>query len=240
LNNKKPRHHILSIEFDSPIEIGGADTFEFEISNSNQVICYKNSERVPLKNIYDKSYYERLSGKHKVLNETSIVHNPIILNEYEQLKCYNAIFAIDTNTKFLGQNRMSVCSIFQCECYYRGEKDIGFSVYRIGNLAAKNLPDKLEEKMAIVNLIYTIVTLQEYNDSLKIAIITDHDLENIKKYNNRELPIINDFYLPENFLLIYATADAGKENVFNKLISLCDKEASKVLKNLEATYFDID
>ena len=41
--------------------------------------------------------------------------------------------------------------------------------------------------------------------------------------------IRNDRFLPTNFILLYATTDT-KENVLNKLISFCDKEATKLLE----------
>jgi hypothetical protein len=48
------------------------------------------------------------------------------------------------------------------------------------------------------------------------------------------MPIIDDFYLPADFTLIYASADVGKEYVPNRLISLCDKEANSVLARIKA------
>lgn len=36
--------------------------------------------------------------------------------------------------------------------------------------------------------------------------------------------------LPKNFRMIYASADTGKENIANRLLSLADKEAAKLLE----------
>lgn len=55
----------------------------------------------------------------------------------------------------------------------------------------------------------------------------------IKKENNkpyrRELKIRDNRFLPHNFTLLYATVDVN-DNILNKMILFCDKEASKILE----------
>lgn len=45
----------------------------------------------------------------------------------------------------------------------------------------------------------------------------------IPKMNARSEPIHGKFMLPENFDLIYATADTGKDQIFNKALATSDK-----------------
>jgi len=54
-----------------------------------------------------------------------------------------------------------------------------------------------------------------YNKNDKIALIVDSDLPNIELYNSYSKPIYNEFRLPYNFRLIYASSDSGKENIAN-------------------------
>lgn len=65
------------------------------------------------------------------------------------------------------------------------------------------------------------------NDERKIAIVVDSDLGNIQKYNNKEIPIYNGFYLPDNFELIFAS-DKVTDNIFNLMI----RASHKISKNL--------
>lgn len=62
--------------------------------------------------------------------------------------------------------------------------------------------------------------------------IVDCDLENIEMYNARKLKIRNDKFLPENFTLLYASADIS-DSIFNKMIRFCDKEATRLLDKIE-------
>jgi hypothetical protein len=48
-----------------------------------------------------------------------------------------------------------------------------------------------------------------------------------------------DFYLPNNFKLIYASSDVGKEFLSNKLISLSDKLSNELLLHIQETGEDI-
>jgi len=63
--------------------------------------------------------------------------------------------------------------------------------------------------------------------------VVDHNYGSIAKYNSGEMPIIDDFFMPTNVKLIYASADAGtNEFIPNKLIAVCDKEAKSCLENI--------
>lgn len=55
------------------------------------------------------------------------------------------------------------------------------------------------------------------SDTRKIGIVVDCDLDNIPKYNSRELPILGNYYLPEGFELIFAS-DKVSDNIFNQMI----------------------
>jgi hypothetical protein len=58
-------------------------------------------------------------------------------------------------------------------------------------------------------------------------------LGNLPTYNTRSIPIYSDFYLPQNFELIYASADKGKrEYLVNALIATGEKMAKFLLKNI--------
>lgn len=39
-----------------------------------------------------------------------------------------------------------------------------------------------------------------------------------------------DLYLPKNFTLVYASADKKNDSILNSMISQCDQEASRILK----------
>lgn len=76
---------------------------------------------------------------------------------------------------------------------------------------------------------------QEQNENPSIAVIIDSELGNIPSFNNRTLPIFNNYYLPENIDILYAS-DKGR-HLQNKLLKKCDKEAKKALKEYKKHTF---
>jgi len=77
-----------------------------------------------------------------------------------------------------------------------------------------------------------IVLDKGYNPSLLIGIVVDSEQDYIEAYNKRLKPIIDDFYLPENFELMYASADASNDTILNQAITYCDKTATQRIKEL--------
>src|SRR5205814_229614 len=78
-----------------------------------------------------------------------------------------------------------------------------------------------------------------YKETDRIAIITDHDMMNHARYNNRELPVYEGIFLPPNVTLIYASADnaerPGQEDIASSLIRACDSAARSALRQLRDT-----
>jgi hypothetical protein len=96
----------------------------------------------------------------------------------------------------------------------------------------RNCPNGDSEKYALFKLINIITSSPKYNSNLRIAIITDYNLGGHIKYNKGELPLYKDFYLPTNFTVLYASSDK-KDNVLNTFITMCDKDAKTLLRELD-------
>jgi hypothetical protein len=60
--------------------------------------------------------------------------------------------------------------------------------------------------------------------------LVDSDLGNHDKINNREIPIFDEFYLPEGFELFFSSSDGGMETLTNRLIRFCDRYSKQVLE----------
>ncbi|MEE9573563.1 MAG: hypothetical protein V3W20_10980 [Candidatus Neomarinimicrobiota bacterium] len=192
-----------------------------------------------------RTSYGRNNGKNdKTLNQIMLskcnldyLANPGSI--YRELIKFHSIFAIDTNTISINKNeRISVC------CFLHGliktKEDNSFECIAHGQVQTHIFkgqdPPGSEEKQAIMWLINNLKNAPGYSDILKIAIITDHDLGSHTDYNQQQKPFFNDNYLPNNFQLLYASSDTGKENLLNRLIAICDKEARKTLKKIKREF----
>lgn len=208
-----------------------------DISPTGQIIMRDSNEDGDILNPVNANMtvsYERENKKPKVLLDIPLDLNHVSFNRGLYLENYNLIFAIDTNTKVLGNDRYSVSVVVLCKLIKQqnGELQASYAPH----FAFKFKNEEYPEKTGWVNLISGILRNPQYNGKLKIAIIVDSDYGNLMNYNSQLMPIIGNLYLPTNMNFIYASADAGAENLPNKLLYLCDKEAARIL---EATIKEI-
>lgn len=226
--NKQPRENAIVWEMDEPTKINS-----FEISNNGEIKLIDDNGEVIPKNIFQQTSYKRKNDKpNKVLNQIPLGESKYGI-EINELSKFDIIFAVDTNTKNLGSKKVSITSRQCCENEKVENNNLLFKFYPFGLACISGIPDKCEEKYGIKLLITEIIANPKFNKGMKIGIVVDHDLVNINEYNSKELPIYKDWYLPDDFILIYASADAGKEYLPNILISACDKEANKFFEEVK-------
>lgn len=174
------------------------------------------------KEVLAKMVYDRPKGE-KVLVETP-VGSKIDFSGGFSADEYSVIVAIDTNTKSVGGESISVCCVAAARAHKFSDL-LWLQQYPVLCYEFRNISGKPE------NLVWREV-LRRLHWSLriqKIALVVDSDLGNIQRYNMRKLPIVDDFFLPSNITMVYASSDVGKEIAFNQVIGLADKEARTIL-----------
>jgi hypothetical protein len=216
--NKKPRKTILKSDMGKPVVING-----ISISKEREITFLSNRNVVtPVKSNLIR-YYERIKGP-KFLFDIPFIKGNLSLNDGRILEKYDYIYAVDTNSKTIKDKLITVI----CFARFNSKTSIG-DYFKPTVLINENV----SEKMGWVELIRSILQDKEYKSDLKIAVVVDSDYGNIVKYNNRELPLIDNLYLPPNFDLIYASTDSGMEYLPNQLIAECDKLAKIEYKKFE-------
>jgi hypothetical protein len=63
----------------------------------------------------------------------------------------------------------------------------------------------------------------------RTLIVVDSEKNIIPAINERQEPVYEDFMLPDNFTVAYATSDSGAETWINKEIKRRDKVANRAL-----------
>lgn len=215
------------------VYVGYREPFQGMTFEDGQVYVHLPSgEKVKANAVFSQTQYTRTSGKDKVL--ISVPGRATFDIPASLASDFDAIWAIDTNTKQINGDMVSISCILQCYAKKTGNAQQIEILYRKhGNVAFKNCPNNESERFAWFRLVTMIISSPRYSQNLRFAVITDHDLSRHSKYNAKELPIWKDFYLPDNFTLIYASSDLGKENILNMLLKECDKDATNILKELE-------
>lgn len=224
---KKDRFIEITVENKIPAKVS-----HITCSNGTFKLYDEDNTELELINAASCTKYKTENGKNRTLNRIESNSNIMSMNLIELICQFDVIFAVDTNTKNINGVNISVPSMQCCEIN-KNKNETSFTFCCFGLVCLKNIEENHPEKIGIKLLIQAIMSNQNYSKNLKIGIVTDHDLGNIDKYNKKEIPLCEDFYLPENFTLLYAT-DKPKENILNILISECDKEANKFFSGVIA------
>lgn len=144
---------------------------------------------------------------------------------------YDYIFAIDTNTypEKIDGLYCSCTVMYYVEVTKIDDTNRSINASPVLSIDWYYSNDVKIETLSWRDSIRTLISFVPNNK--KVGIVIDSELGNLEKYNNRNIPVFNDWYLPENYSFIYATANK-KDEWCNKLIIQCDKIASLRLKEV--------
>jgi len=242
MKKKKSRHPIISPSFDKHVEIAG-----FDLTNGVFSFLDANGDKLIPETVTIGDGYQRDSGKAKVINQVEVSGDNINLNPNDRLHSYDWLFAIDTNKKdYNGISISLACSAFI---------DIELEELKsIDGVMKQNWDAKMVVQDAYVfsnpkinpeligwqELTNRIIRTDAYNDKLRIGIIVDSELGELKKINRRERPLVGNAFLPGNFEFVYASSDVGQEYPHNKCLKLCDTTANTAWKYLIKNHEIID
>jgi len=176
-----------------------------------------------------QGYYERENKTDKILFSQPVADNKYIRDINRELVKYDAILVIDTSYEMIENTKMAFTSMM---IFWKlsGEND-NFN-YKLSSQVIEwdATPVDKPENLMYAEVIENVrVQNNKYNQSPKIAVIVDSDLDNISYFNGRTKPIFENYYLPEKFHMFYASSDSGNENFQNKLLRICDNEAKNAL-----------
>lgn len=182
-----------------------------------------------------ETYYNR-GGKRKVLSAFYFENELPPSTPHRAIERFDQIYAVDTNTvSFSKFGKLSVTISMQASI-----KEIG-SGY--GNFRSEPFREFIRQNVlgnpeisAWIELI-NIILSDKNNFEKKIGIIVDSELGRLKGINSRKSPLIDNFYLPDNFELVFATDASGSEEFFpNKMIRACDRMAGFNIEGIARRY----
>lgn len=222
MNSSKPRSVSVTLDMGKPVTANA-----FRMSPVGDIFLLNNDEMLMHERAHVATSYLRVKGP-KVLNRVELQNDRLTTNPNSSLLKFDRLFAVDTNTKTVGSERVSVAAILLARLEQKSPLCfLHFSI--INCLEFRNVSEN-PEKIAWKKTIQLIMANPSFNLDITFGLIVDSDLGNIDAYNSRTLPIVGSFYLPSNFQLLYASSDAGREYAANRLISECDREAALLLK----------
>jgi len=187
-------------------------------------------------NTYSEVSYERKKNE-KILSRIPQENGGLHYNQEWALENnYDFICAVDTNTRNIQNKRVSAVGVVVIDSIFVSSKQ---EIRKAWQFSFPFCFEFVEIKEKPENLGW-IAVIEELTKSgmlegkEQVGLIVDSDLGNIADYNARKKPVFANVFLPKSIKLIYASADAGKENPVNKMIVTADSIASQSLAALEA------
>lgn len=168
-----------------------------------------------------QSYKRKRKGGNKVIVK-GVARGDHVFDPESLLIGFDHIFAIDTNTKSLGEDSISVSGVVHGFLSFE-EDQVRLNYTPIFLLEFWNAQTK-PERLGWYALISAIERNPDFAEK-KVGIIVDSELGELDGLNERRSPLDEAYFLPTGFELIYATGDVAS-NATNKLIRLCDRLAS--------------
>ena len=221
-NEKKKRIPSVHVELREEVHFHWNEKEKcFELRNSEGEVS--NKHLVSMGEIYNRN------GKQpKVLRQ---LQNPTggVISINPKSIIYDRYMAIDTNYKSFGKNLMcATSSLFVKQ--HLGKSGRLMKGEQINILVSPRLIFLAKlgtkpERYGWMRMIDALLKSNLYNAEWSYGVIVDSDLDELQKINAREKSIIDDFFVPNNISLIYASADVGKESLLNKLIKSTDQVA---------------
>ena len=183
---------------------------------------------------FSQTHYDGKSGKEKVITR---VQDKVIPNQSDLFRylstSFDFLMAIDTNSKIIDAETISVSSVVHCVVRESSEPNAYYADFPWhGAILFRNCPSELHpEKFGWITEIKRINSIPQ-NKQKRFALITDHDLDNHISFNKKHVPIFDNFYLPDNFQLIYGRSDSSNENFLNYLVKQCDKKSADLVNEI--------
>lgn len=215
-----PRKSCLEITFSSPKRQTGRLKYEKGILK----IYDENGQEMKPDQIKIIRSRERSNKKEKIISR---VENSSImsLDIEKSISDFDEIFAVDTNTKKIGNIYYSIGILAKL---VEVEKAKAYRIEITCIISSENDTSKPEMEQAVWNKAIEEIEKMDLGNK-KVGLVVDCDLGNIEIYNKRERKIRKDKFLPTNFTLLYATADT-KDNILNRMICFCNEEATNFLE----------
>jgi hypothetical protein len=207
MSRKKPRHQYIYIGCEEKFDTIGESHGSFVLPNDGKTYY-----------IFHQREYSR-SRKPKVIyaifqffGSRSIRINPI-----EELRKYDLIYCIDTN-----YSRKAVTTAKKANWFQEKSSFVIEHLFTHSFIPSTQEPEKEAWRDFIIKN-------NEYPNKI-YSLIVDSDLGVLMKINRREEPIIDDFFIPENWQLNYATSDVNDVFIMVRMMRFCDRSNQKFNK----------
>lgn len=225
--NRKPTTSVVGVELETP-QVLNSVTFNADGS----VKFNYQSDAAKQSRAWTGVHRERKKGEKTILR-VDIDSTDLRFGEYEALRKFDFIFAIDTNNRPIGGSLISVSHVMQLRFTDRDEyQEASLKAFVFIGVGEK------QENLGWHLLIRDILSSPDHKPDSRYAIVTDSDMGNHADYNLRNKPFYAGECLSKNFEIVYASEEG--RNMTNQLIRQCDQRARGSLGKIESGEISIN
>lgn len=226
-NNKTAIPTSMSIEFRLP-EGSRASRASIRPDGSIVITDADGTEIVP--EFMNREVFYQRPRKPKVQTRWRLEGGLTSISGIPELAKYESLFAIDTATRSINDERVSVAAFFAIRVLPEGDKfriapEPNLNIYEFRRAGGN------PEMLAILKVANDVAGTPGLRQACRFAIVTDSELGAHDEINSRTKPIYGHHLLPSQFTLVYASADTGHE-FLKKLVLFCDRQADFYFREL--------
>lgn len=225
-SKRKPRTTSLFIDMGKPIVLN-----HYSIGKNGSIsVGSANGKEQPIAS-HITTTYERDKKGPKVINR--LIESPENLTVIPDivLTRYTWVVAVDTNKPEEQLQNTVFTGIVLSKVLPQTDGRLELSIYQEKVIEIHNL-NVPSERFGWSSVCKSPINL---SPEALVAVIVDSDLGSIPSINRREEPILDDFYLPNRFELLYASSDPGDRYIANDLLKRCDRNTREVAKLVAST-----
>ena len=197
-------------------------SFKFMDTNGNSL----QPEKAKLERVYERAKGPKVLSSLPISSLAAIALDPNLA-----LQKYDTIYALDTNTKKVHGQDVSVTA-FIIGKWMQRFPNLEFGFNRMVAFEFHNA-DCHPDLLALKHLVLQMESESFRQKAGRVAIIIDSHLGIFPEIVSRQLPILDDCYFPEFADLVYAS-DAACDSIVNMLLQAADREANALLREIEA------
>jgi hypothetical protein len=221
---KKPRNHISQVNF---AELKTIDEIVVNAQTGELKAFFKGHE-IQGVSFVRESQYARPKGP-KVLTRIASDAPSADLNLNRALSVFDRLFAVDTSYDPHVPSLLTVTCIVMAVVVENSSDRMRFHFAPTNAIEIRGVRGD-PERIGWAETVRGLLANPQFARHERVGLIVDAHLDALDDINARKQAIVGDFFLPNNFTLIYASSDAGMENVTNRLIARADNEAKKLFK----------
>ncbi|MFD1988342.1 hypothetical protein ACFSOZ_38640 [Mesorhizobium newzealandense] len=208
-----PTYRSSRFKFDEPAAIDGV---AFHPDGTVSLI-ESGHIKIPI-NSFTEELRDSNKGEKKLLSIPTGVDRSFI-DQLQAMAIYDNVFAIDTGTKTVNGEEMSLACFVECQRTATSVK-----IYPMGIFEFRGKVE-FPENFGWLLLISLLREKGFIRNKERIAIITDSDAGNHQAYNSRERPYFIGQFLPESVQLVYAFDKS--RSIPGIAVKQCDKLTQK-------------